>query len=139
MHMVRGLSTISTRRPQFKMTKAKRAELEADWQQHNRDLRRQGQPRISFDKYVDNRCGRVRDRGRSVVVKLPTEASTPYRRDTPQYPSLTTMGTPDSCARRESIKYTGTLVKGIATMHKSNAVPVIDEEQMKDISRMRRG
>lgn len=40
---------------------------------------------------------------------------------------------------RESIKYTGTLVKGIATMHKSNAVPVIDEEQMKDISRMRRG
>ena len=41
--------------------------------------------------------------------------------------------------RRESMRYTGTLVKGIATMHKSNAVPVIDEEQMKDISRMRRG
>ena len=41
--------------------------------------------------------------------------------------------------RKESMKYTGTLVKGIATMHKSNAVPVIDEEQMKDISRMRRG
>lgn len=42
-------------------------------------------------------------------------------------------------SKRESIMYTGTLVKGIATMHKSNAVPVIDEEQMKDISRMRRG
>lgn len=41
--------------------------------------------------------------------------------------------------RKESMKYTGSLVKGIATMHKSNAVPVIDEEQMKDISRMRRG
>lgn len=41
--------------------------------------------------------------------------------------------------KRESLKYTGTLVKGIATMHKSNLVPVIDEEQMKDISRMRRG
>ena len=41
--------------------------------------------------------------------------------------------------RRESMKYTGSLVKGIATMHKSNAVPVIDEEQMKDISRLRRG
>lgn len=41
--------------------------------------------------------------------------------------------------KRESLKYTGTLVKGIATMHKSNAVPVIDEEQMIDISRMRRG
>ena len=41
--------------------------------------------------------------------------------------------------KRESLMYTGTLVKGIAMMHKSNAVPVIDEEQMKDISRMRRG
>ena len=41
--------------------------------------------------------------------------------------------------KRESMKYTGTLVKGIATMHKSNAVPVINEEQMQDISRMRRG
>ena len=44
-----------------------------------------------------------------------------------------------STEKRDSIKYTGTLIKGIATMHKSNAVPVIDEEQMKDISRMRRG
>jgi hypothetical protein len=41
--------------------------------------------------------------------------------------------------RKQSMMYTGSLVKGIATMHKSNAVPVIDEEQMKDISRMRRG
>jgi len=40
---------------------------------------------------------------------------------------------------KESLKYTGTLVKGLATLHKSNIVPVIDEEQIKDISRMRRG
>jgi hypothetical protein len=30
------------------------------------------------------------------------------------------------------------LVKGIGTMHKSNAVPIIDEQHMKDIARMRR-
>jgi hypothetical protein len=41
--------------------------------------------------------------------------------------------------RKESLKYTGTLVKGIATLHKSNAIPVIDEEHIKEISRMRRG
>lgn len=35
--------------------------------------------------------------------------------------------------------YTGTKVKGIATMHKSNAVPVFSDEEAKDISRMRRG
>ena len=34
--------------------------------------------------------------------------------------------------------YTGTKVKGIATMHKSNAVPVFSNEEAQDISKMRR-
>ena len=34
--------------------------------------------------------------------------------------------------------YTGTKVKGIATMHKSNAVPVFCDEEAQDISKMRR-
>jgi hypothetical protein len=34
--------------------------------------------------------------------------------------------------------YTGTMVKGIATMHKSNAVPVFSSEEAVDISKMRR-
>jgi hypothetical protein len=41
-------------------------------------------------------------------------------------------------AKQESPKYTGTLIKGIATMHKSNAVPVINDEQAIEISKMRR-
>ena len=44
----------------------------------------------------------------------------------------------ESGRKKESPKYTGTLIKGIATMHKSNAIPVINEEQAKDIARMRR-
>lgn len=40
--------------------------------------------------------------------------------------------------KRESVKYTGTLVKGIATMHKSNAVPITSGEQAIEISAMRR-
>jgi len=35
--------------------------------------------------------------------------------------------------------YTGTKVKGIATMHKSNAVPVFSDEEAVEISQMRRG
>ena len=35
--------------------------------------------------------------------------------------------------------YTGSKVKGIATMHKSNAVPVFSDEEAVEISRMRRG
>lgn len=59
-----------------------------------------------------------------------------YKRETPDYPSApdTTGATP----RIESPKYTGTLVKGIGTMHKSNAVPIINEQEMIDIARMRR-
>lgn len=39
---------------------------------------------------------------------------------------------------KESPKYTGTLIKGIATMHKSNAVPVINQKEAEEISKMGR-
>lgn len=35
--------------------------------------------------------------------------------------------------------YTGTAMLGVATMHKSNAVPVFSEEDAVEIARMRRG
>ena len=41
-----------------------------------------------------------------------------------------------STPRQEPQQYTGTLVRGIATMHKSNAVPVTSDQQAIDISRM---
>jgi hypothetical protein len=40
---------------------------------------------------------------------------------------------------RPAKQYTGTKVKGIATMHKSNAVPVFSDEEAVEISKMRRG
>jgi hypothetical protein len=45
----------------------------------------------------------------------------------------------DPCIRKEPTFYTGTLVKGLAVMHKSNIVPIINEEEAKDVARMRRG
>jgi hypothetical protein len=41
--------------------------------------------------------------------------------------------------KKESPTYTGTKVKGIGTMHKSNAVPIFSDEEAHDISKMRRG
>lgn len=40
--------------------------------------------------------------------------------------------------KKENTKYTGTLVKGISTLHKSNAVPIIDEREAKEHANMRR-
>jgi len=42
-------------------------------------------------------------------------------------------------AKKDSPAYTGTKVKGIGTMHKSNAVPIFSDEEAVEISTMRRG
>lgn len=42
-------------------------------------------------------------------------------------------------ARPEDKVYTGTAMLGVATMHKSNAVPVFSEADAVEIARMRRG
>ena len=67
----------------------------------------------------------------------PYVPSRTWRPDTPEYKSVTTTGV--GTEKHERNEYTGTLVKGIATMHKSNAVPIINDDEAKDISRMRRG
>lgn len=51
-------------------------------------------------------------------------------------PSKVTPG--GDCTKKEPIMYTGTKVKGIATMHKSNAVPVFSDDEAIEISKMRR-
>jgi hypothetical protein len=62
--------------------------------------------------------------------------STPPGRETVRHPSLSTgLGVATKPAPKV---YTGSMVKGIATMHKSNAVPVFTDEQAVDISSMRR-
>lgn len=41
-------------------------------------------------------------------------------------------------ARKEDKVYTGTAMKGIGTLHKSNAVPVFTDEEAVDMAHMRR-
>jgi hypothetical protein len=43
-----------------------------------------------------------------------------------------------NATKKESPRYTGTLIKGIGTMHKSNAVPIFSDEEARDIAKMRR-
>ena len=51
---------------------------------------------------------------------------------------LKSVDTGGNALLKPSPVYTGTKVKGIATMHKSNAVPVFSDEEAQDISKMRR-
>ena len=61
---------------------------------------------------------------------------TPPGRETATIPSQDTGWVP--CVKVPDKEYTGTKIKGIGTMHKSNAVPVFSDEEAKDISSMRR-
>jgi hypothetical protein len=61
---------------------------------------------------------------------------TPPGRETPPIASQDTGWVP--CVKVKDNEYTGTKIKGIGTMHKSNAVPVFSDQEAKDISSMRR-
>ena len=61
----------------------------------------------------------------------------PAGRETPKIPSLPFTAGP--CTKAPDKIYTGTAIKGIGTMHKSNAVPVFSDEQAVEIATMRRG
>jgi len=67
---------------------------------------------------------------------LDYKLTVPEERSTRHIPSRDTGGNATLAAPKV---YTGTKVKGIATMHKSNAVPVFSDEEAVEISRMRRG
>ena len=73
---------------------------------------------------------------RRITSSVQRHTTEPYRREVPKYASAPE--TNAVAAKVENPKYTGTLVKGIGTMHKSNAIPIINEQEMKDIARMRR-
>jgi hypothetical protein len=77
---------------------------------------------------------------RAVFSKSSTNSKMPkivIPRGTAHIPSKA--DTTGVAARAPDKVYTGTKVKGIGTMHKSNAVPVFSDEEAVEISTMRRG
>ena len=60
-----------------------------------------------------------------------------YQRETPSIPSFGSLVGNGTTPRAERKVYTGDLIVGIATMHKSNAVPVMrGTSQAEEISKM---
>jgi len=60
----------------------------------------------------------------------------PAGRETPRFASVDTGFVP--LTKKLPFSYTGDKMKGVATMHKSNAVPVFTDNEAKEISSMRR-
>ena len=74
---------------------------------------------------------------KAAVSKNISSARPLYRgADLPRIPSRET--TWDPCTKAPDKVYTGTAIIGISTMHKSNAVPVFNQQAAIDIAKMRR-
>ncbi len=79
-----------------------------------------------------------RKRERALKAKPYTPDSAGRRRNSLDNIPSSRPDTWDTCAKPEQKVYTGTAMKGIGTMHKSNMVPIFSDEEAVAISRMRR-
>ena len=104
------------------------------------DARKARELEESWKKLLKTQGVEIEDRKRTRALKaepLTYKLSTPAgRSNTNHIPSLNSGAGVATLAPAKV--YTGTKVKGIATMHKSNAVPVFSDQEAIDISRMRR-
>jgi len=102
--------------------KRKAEKLEADWKEL---LKQQG---IEQEE---------RKRRRAMTSEVLTVPPLSFRgSDLPRIESKDTGWV--ACTKSVDKVYTGTKVKGIGTMHKSNAVPIFSDDEAIDISKMRR-
>jgi len=115
--------------------------METEWRQYNKRMRQSHNHKAQFDTledYIAYTKGQYKPKRKKSEFKEYKPSGT-YTRETKHYPSLSAMASPNSCAKKESMQYTGDLIVGIGTMHKSNAIPIMrDTDQAKEIATMRR-
>lgn len=141
MHLVKGMSTTSTKKRRGKRIDMQT--LEAEWRKYNKDMRRKCMHSCQFDTledYVAYRQGKFKPKKKKESTTYASPK--PYDRNTKEYPSLKTSDTiPGACSKRETQVYSGERqLLGIATMHKSNMVPIFadNKEEAVEIAQMRR-
>jgi hypothetical protein len=141
MHLVGPYMTTTNykKRKKKPLTENQRTQLEAEWRKHNKDMRRKNMHSMQIDTFEQYL---LYIRGEYVPKRKEPEfkeykPNYDYENSTRHIPSA---GNGIGVAtRKESVKYTGDLICGIATMHKSNAVPVMrGTKQAEEIAKMRR-
>lgn len=145
MHLARGLSTINTRKPkQKKLTQAQQDRLRIEWRAYNKRMRQAHCHSAQFElfeDYVLYTRGKLKPQAQKSVQyrdRLPQKSL--VHRETKQYPSLSN-NIAGIAPKRESPVYSGERqLLGVATMHKSNMVPIFADkkEDAKEIAQMRR-
>ena len=138
MSLARGLTTLNTRkRKPKKFTLKQQEKNEIDRRAYNKRMRKlhlhnQQMNSEEYEQYLrGNYKSKKKEKFETYVAP-----KNPYYRETPNIPSNSNgIG---NCFKKENPTYTGTLITGIATMHKSNAVPITNKKQAIDVANMRR-
>lgn len=151
MSLARGLTTLNTKKPKKKkLTLAQISKYQQDMNKHNKEMRRIGCHNLQMDleHYIAYARGEHKPRTKPTPkADWYHEAESVWQRPSDDIPSLNSKDSFAPCTKKESIQYTGKRkLVGIATMHKSNMVPVFADEddktgskQATEIATMRRG
>jgi len=149
MHLARGLTTTNTKKRKRKITKAKMAKWAEELRLHNKQMKRLGMKDhiMTMEEYVDYVHGQFKPKRESKgAITTPWHHTEPYVRESPTIPSLSSNDRVVPATKKEPLQYTGERkLVGIATMHKSNMVPVFADDddktgkkQATEIATMRR-
>ena len=149
MHLVRGMTTLNTRKKKStKMTAGKLERLQKEHREHNKHMKRLGCHinMMTFDEYVDYVHGNYKPKTKLTATNFEWNASGQYRRETENVPSHDSQFSFAPATKKEPMQYTGERkLVGIAMMHKSNLVPVFADDddktgqkQATEIAQMRR-
>ena len=149
MHLVRGMTTINTKKRKRHITKAKMERWEKERRAYNKDMKRLGMHshQMTMKEYIDYVHGSYKSKSKPSVVQTPWHQSgNEFQRNTDHIPSAISENSFAPATKKTPMQYTGERrLVGIATMHKSNMVPVFADDddasgrkQATEIATMRR-
>lgn len=123
-----SLSTTGKRKGKKKFASAAAKQMATQLEQDWKDLKTKWG--VDADTKKRNRAMSAAPLSNAYILKVPEDRNTAH---------IKSLGEDNGVAALAPAKvYSGTKVIGIATMHKSNAVPVFSNEEAVDISTMRR-
>ena len=151
MHLARGLTTLnlSKKKKKVKVTKGKLDRWKEECRKHNKEMKRLGlsDHKMSLETYIDYIHGRYTPKTKPRAVQTPWhQTGNEFKRNTDKIPSGVSKNSFQPALKREPLQYTGERkLVGIATMHKSNMVPIFADDDDKtgrnaatEIAKMRR-
>ncbi len=141
MHLEQGLTTLNTKKRKKKaFTKNQLARLEKQRIENNKFFRSIGMEQHQMDKsqWAKYVRGEHKSKIKPRVFNDPFGRDQTFYRDGPDVPMSNNIPV-NMGGKKEPQVYSGERkLLGIATMHKSNMVPVFDDKDAKDIAKMRR-